>query len=140
MAATFDENNPRLSVDAAQLLADLPPRVARMETHIEYMRLDIAELKGGMKELRTELKSEVGELRTELKSEMGGLRTELKSEVAELRTEFKSEMGGLRTEFKSEVASLRTQMETKFLWFIGIMIAHFGGILAVMAHGFRWIG
>jgi hypothetical protein len=58
MVVTVDENSPRLSVDAAQLLADLPPRVARMETHIEYMRLDIAELKGGMKDLRTELRTD----------------------------------------------------------------------------------
>jgi chromosome segregation ATPase len=76
MVATIDENTPRLSVDAAQLLADLPPRVARMETHIEYMRLDIAELKAGQKELRTELRSEVAGLRTELKSELAGLRAQ----------------------------------------------------------------
>jgi hypothetical protein len=69
MVATVDENTPRLSVDAAQLLADLPPRVARMETHIEYMRLDIAELKAGQKELRTELKSEVAGLRKELRTD-----------------------------------------------------------------------
>ena len=67
MAATVDENNPRLSVDAAQLLADLPPRVSRIETHIEYIRLDIAELKAGQKELRTELKSEVAGLRTDFR-------------------------------------------------------------------------
>jgi hypothetical protein len=114
MVATVDENTPRLSIDAAQLLADLPPRVARMETHIEYMRLDIAELKAGQKDLRTELKSEIGELRGEIKEVRAVMR-------ADFLTLLRLMIGGF--------GALAT-----------LMIAGFGSLLGVMATSIHLIG
>nr|VFK08718.1 MAG: Protein of unknown function (DUF1640) [Candidatus Kentron sp. LPFa]VFK25830.1 MAG: Protein of unknown function (DUF1640) [Candidatus Kentron sp. LPFa]VFK65953.1 MAG: Protein of unknown function (DUF1640) [Candidatus Kentron sp. UNK]VFK70593.1 MAG: Protein of unknown function (DUF1640) [Candidatus Kentron sp. UNK] len=94
---------------------DIPERQA--EAHAEVMEevlssateglatnADIQDVRGEMRELRSELKGEMLELRNELKGEMLGLRNELKGEVLELRSEIR--------EVRSEVHALDSKMDS----------------------------
>ncbi|GAL29685.1 hypothetical protein JCM19239_6033 [Vibrio variabilis] len=55
-------------------------RVAKLESDVEYIKKDIADIKLGMSEMRVELKSDISELRTELKGDIGEIRTHQRSD------------------------------------------------------------
>jgi chromosome segregation ATPase len=120
MAANLDEN-PHLSAETARLLLDIPPRVARIETHIEYMRGDIAELKGDVKELRAELKSDIKDVR----SDFNELRAEIRTEIKDVRAEIKD---------------VRAEARTDFRLLFSALIAVALGLAGLMAKGFHWVG
>lgn len=42
-------------------------------------------------------------------------------------------------EIKTDVKSLSVKVDSNFRWLIGTMIGFGMGILAVMAHGFKWL-
>jgi len=82
----------------------------------------------------------------DLVSELRGLRQDFREDIRELR----GEIGGLRQEMRDEIGGLRKDLRDDFRLLIGrqdrqfyillsIMLAGFGGMLATMAHGFKWI-
>ncbi len=130
MVATIDENS-RPGVGAFN-----PERFGKLESDVEYIKRDVAELNDQVKELRAETTAEFKSVRAETTAEFKSLR-------AEMTAEFKS----LRAEMTTEFKSLRAEARTDFRWLIslllgliGLMLAGFGGILTAMAKGFHWIG
>ena len=81
-------------------------------------KIDIAEVRTEIAELRTELKTEIAELRTELKTDIAGVRTELKTDIAGVRTE----IAELRTDLKAEIAQTSNRTVYILGGLIGILI------------------
>lgn len=52
----------------------LEPRVARLEASVGHIERDVANIHGGLKDIRTEIKAEIRDFRTEIKSEVKELR------------------------------------------------------------------
>lgn len=108
MAETPDE-----TALTERLLIDLPPRVARIETHIEYLRGDIAELKSAVIKLAD------------------AVPTEFKAVRAESAAEFKAVRAEMHAEFKFLLRLTIAMFGT-----LGTLMLGLGGM---MAHGFHWI-
>jgi septal ring factor EnvC (AmiA/AmiB activator) len=92
-------------------------------------KLDIAELKQEIADLRAELKQDIGALRAEFKQDNAGLRAEFKQDIADLRAELKQDIADL----KQDNASLRTEiaaLESRMLRWMG---AGFAATIAVLA-------
>jgi hypothetical protein len=106
-------------------------------------------LKIDIRELRSELKTDINGLRAEsssTKEELGGVKVE----IAKLRDELHSGLAAVRAELQTGLADVRAQMLsgddrlhrlidrtslTDRIW----MLMLIGAVLAVMAHGFKWI-
>ncbi len=126
MAADLDENL-RLSAETARILLDIPPRVARIETHIEYIRGDIAELKASVAGLRSDM---TGEFKS-VGADFNAVRAEAQGFREAMHTEFKS-VGAQFNAVRAEAQGFREAMHTEFK----LVYAEFKAVRAE-AQGFR---
>ena len=60
---------------------------------------------------------------------------EVRDGIGDLR----AEMRALRTDMQAGFAAQRAESRADYRWLLGIMLGGFGALLAVMAHGFRWL-
>ena len=104
-------------------------RVARLESNVEHIMVDVAEIKADIREMRTGFTTDMKELRGELKGEMNTLRSDLRSE-----------MNALRGELKGEMAEMRRDARTDFRLTFAALASVAIGLAAIMAKGFGWIG
>ena len=88
-------------------------------------KVDIAELKTEIADLKVELKTEIADLRVELKTEIADLRVELKTEIANL----KIEISVLRAELKTDIANLKVDMVR---WIVGAIAFNLLGTIGIM--------
>ena len=99
-------------------------------------RGDVQDVRGEIQEVRSELQ----EVRGELKEDIQNVRSELQN----VRNELKEDMQNVRGELKEDIQNVRIEMkamEIRLLkWQLGIMTAGFGGLVAIMAKGFGWLG
>ena len=122
---------------------------------IQEVRSELQEVRGELKEdiqnVRSELKEDIQNVRNELKediqnvrSELQNVRSELKEDMQNVRNELKEDMQNVRGELKEDIQNVRIEMkamEIRLLkWQLGIMTAGFGGLVAIMAKGFGWLG
>jgi predicted RNase H-like nuclease (RuvC/YqgF family) len=106
---------------------EVDERMVRLESDVAHMRSDISDIKTDIRELRAELKADSNGLRTEssaTKEVLGGVRFE----IANLRDEMRSGHERLHR------LIIRTSLLDR-IW----MLLLTGTMLAVMAHGFKWI-
>jgi hypothetical protein len=105
-------------------IPNLEPRVAVLEQIAHDL---VSELRGLRQDFRDDIK--------ELRGEIGGLRKEMRDEVGGLC----NEISGLRKDLRDDFRLLITRQDRQFYIVLTIMLAGFGGMLATMAHGFKWI-
>ena len=106
-------------------------------------RGDVQDVRGEIQEVRSELQ----EVRSELKEDIQNVRSELQNVRSELKEDMqnvRSELQNVRSELKEDIQNVRIEMkamEIRLLkWQLGIMTAGFGGLVAIMAKGFGWLG
>ncbi|MES2947522.1 MAG: hypothetical protein V4858_03175 [Pseudomonadota bacterium] len=92
-------------------------RVNKLETAVEHLQKDTAEIKGEIKDFRRETKGE----------------------FADLRREVKGEFSDLRRDSRADFTTTRSDMRTDFRVGFGATIAVALGLAAMMAKGFHWI-
>jgi outer membrane murein-binding lipoprotein Lpp len=95
-------------------------RISRLESDVSHMRGDIADLKTDVREMRKDIGV--------LKGDVAGLRGEMQAGDAALRLDMQKGFGELDKKLE------RTSLGDR-IW----MLITAAGILAVMAHGFKWI-
>jgi hypothetical protein len=113
-------------------------RLARLESDVAHIKSDISDAKTDIRGIRSELGSlntVVAALRdemhvsiAELRMSDDGLRLETRTGFAESSAEMKAEYASLHYEI------MRTSLSLK-IWMLSIA----GTLLAVMAHGFKWL-
>ena len=64
------------------------------------------DMRGEMRQMRTEVSSEIGQLRNEMRDEIGQLRTEM----GQLRADVRDEIGQLRTEVRSDLGQVKDRL------------------------------
>jgi len=99
-------------------------------TEISRVRLEVADLRTDMAELRAELRTDMAELRAELRTDMAELRAELKTDMAELRTdmvelrtELKTDNASLRAEFKADISEVHKAISNQTRWILVALLA-----------------
>lgn len=104
--------------------------------YIKKLNEDVAEVKGGLHELRVDVKT-LGE---KLDTKIDNVRAEIKGDIGSLRTEVKEDIGNLRAEVKAGETSLHNELynfrkETRLFarWAFGFMITMVIGFLGVIA-------
>jgi uncharacterized coiled-coil DUF342 family protein len=99
---------------------DVEERLLKLETDVAHIRVSVGELKGEIKDLRTEVKGEIRDL-----------RAEVSGEIKELR----NDMTALKDSLTGQIAALRVDMVMTKVW----MLCTSAAMLGVMARGFHWI-
>ena len=61
----------------------------------------------------------------------------VRAEVERVRADLKVDIEKIRAELKTDIATVKYDL---LKWQIGIALAGFGGLAAIMAKGFGWIG
>lgn len=79
---------------------------------INYVRNEIASMRGEISHVRSDLHTEIVNVRTELRSEISGVR----AEVASIRTELRADISGVRT----ELGAFKTQAHTDIMTLVGL--------------------
>ncbi|NHZ81661.1 hypothetical protein F2P44_20615 [Massilia sp. CCM 8695] len=85
---------------------DMEERVARLETDITAIKIDVAVIKAN-----GATKSDVAELRAEL-------QTEMRSGFAGIRAEMRAEIAGVRSEIRSAVSEAKSSI---IMWVAGLV-------------------
>ena len=108
------------------------------------LKEDIQNVRSELQNVRSELKEDIQNVRNELKEDIQNVRSELKEDMQNVRNELKEDMQNVRGELKEDIQNVRIEMkamEIRLLkWQLGIMTAGFGGLVAIMAKGFGWLG
>jgi hypothetical protein len=91
---------------------DVDERLVKLEPDVAHIRVGMGELKSEIKDLRGEVKD---------------LRTELKGDIKELRSDM--------TSLKDQMAGMRVDIVMTKVW----MLCTSAALLGVMARGFHWI-
>lgn len=108
--------------EAAALLSQFPTRDLDEPVTKEFVRAELAVLRG-----------EIHELRGELHSEVSGLRGELHSEVAGLRGELHTGLAGVRVEIAGLEARMNERFRQQTMWMAGTMLTGISVAAAVSA-------
>jgi chromosome segregation ATPase len=117
----------RLESDVGGLKTD----VSVLKTDVAHIKSDILDIKTDIREIRSELGSVsavVAALRDEMHVSDNGLHLEMRTGFAEQRSEMNDKHASLRHEM------MRTALSLK-IWVLCVS----GTLLAVMAHGFKWL-
>lgn len=108
----------------------------------ETVHRDLA-TKGDVMDTRLEIervRAEVEKVRADLKTDIESTR----AEVEKVRADLKVEIEKVRADLKVDIEKIRAEAEKNkydlLKWQIGIALAGFGGLAAIMAKGFGWIG
>lgn len=142
-----EERHVELESDVKHLQADVTDikgNVGRLQVDVGHLQADVTEIKSNVERLQADvghLQVNVGQLR----SDVGHLQTdvaEIKLDARQFRTEVLARFDKLTDRFEKlsdTVSDLRTQtirgdLQTR-IW----MLVLVGTVLAVMAHGFKWI-
>ena len=100
-------------------------------------KVDIRELRGDTKELRSELKADIEGLRAETKADIQKLRAETKADIQELSAELKVGLHEVRSEMAQMATNLRAEMallEHRLLTRLGGLIVVLLGLLFAALH------
>lgn len=85
-------------------------------------------------------KGDVMDTRLEIervRAEVERVRADLKVEIEKVRADLKTDIEKIRAELKTDIATVKYDL---LKWQIGIALAGFGGLAAIMAKGFGWLG
>ena len=115
----------------------------------ETVHRDLA-TKGDVMDTRLEIervRAEVEKVRAETEKVRADLKVDIEStraEVEKVRADLKVEIEKVRADLKVDIEKIRAEAEKNkydlLKWQIGIALAGFGGLAAIMAKGFGWIG
>ncbi len=95
-------------------------------------KVDIAELSGEIKEVRSDLSGEIKEVRGELKADIAELSGDIKAQGER----FDGEIKAIRTELSGEIKSVRTELIGKMnllYWMLGVTVA---GVMSLVVNTF----
>ena len=106
---------------------EVDARIVRLESDVAHIRSDISDIKSDIRELRAESSSHTEGLGS-IRVEIANLRDELHTGLADGRAEMHAGDERLHR------LIIRTSL-TDRIW----MLTLTGTMLAVMAHGFKWI-
>jgi uncharacterized coiled-coil DUF342 family protein len=117
---------------------EVDARIVRLESDVAHIRSDISDIKADIRELRAESSASKEGLAS-IRVEFANLRDEMHRGFAELRAEMQSGRAEDRAEMRAGDERLhrliiRTSL-TDRIWTLLLT----GTMLAVMAHGFKWI-
>ncbi len=130
-----------IRADLRDLRADLNVQRVDLRTEMQTLRTDLqsevqaqgADLRADMQTGFAAVRAEMHTQGTDLRGNMSQLRVDLHGDMSELRDNLRG--GELRIDFRAEMH----RQHTDFLWLLGIMLGGFAGLLAVIAHGFKWL-
>jgi len=122
------ESDRPSNVDTRLLEQQILARLGRLEHTLESLGTRGGGSSGdGMGPWQQSVENRLGQLDAHLldvRREIAGLRTDTRADITDLR---------------GDVGRLRSEMGMQFRWLLGVLVAVFGALLAVMAQGFGWI-
>ena len=128
---------------------DLATKGDVMDTRleIERVRAEVEKVRAETEKVRADLKVDIESTRAEVEKVRADLKTDIEStraEVEKVRADLKVEIEKVRADLKVDIEKIRAEAEKNkydlLKWQIGIALAGFGGLAAIMAKGFGWIG
>ena len=154
------ESEPEVS----EMDESLQKSVARLEADVEHIRTNVADIKIDLREINARLgkmDERIGQVDQRLTDRIDGVRQDLTGKIDGVRQDLTEKIDGLRKdlteklaeeirghrgETKSEFASgrggitsLRNEIWSVKVWALGLYLAQAGGLLFVMAKGFKWL-
>jgi DNA anti-recombination protein RmuC len=118
---------------------DVEPRVAKLESHFEYIRRDLDSIVIDLREFRSEMRDEFKAVRTDMQNEFKAVRTEIQNESKTIRTDMQNESKAIRTDMQSELKAVRTDMREDFRIMFASLVAVVLGMTGLLAKGFGWL-
>ena len=117
---------------------EVDERIVKLESNVAHMRSDTSDIKTDIRELRAESRANGGDLGG-IRVEIEKLRDELHTGLAAVRAELYHGLAELRAEMHSADERLHRLIIRTSLYDRIWMLSLTGTMLAVMAHGFKWI-
>jgi hypothetical protein len=91
----------------------------------DFLRAELAQLRG-------EMSASIAQLRSEVTSSIAQLRGEVTSSIGQLRGEVTSSIGQLRGETSSSIAQLETRLTWRIITLLGVQIALVGILVTIL--------
>ena len=116
-----------------------PQQAAILKEHGEHLRAALQPLlrfyeETAHRDLAT--KGDVMDTRLEIERVRAEVE-KVRAETEKVRADLKVDIEKIRAELKTDIATVKYDL---LKWQIGIALAGFGGLAAIMAKGFGWIG
>jgi chromosome segregation ATPase len=126
------------SMAVVELEEPVEDHVGKLESDVQHLQADVTEIKADARQFRSEVKSEFKEVYARFEK----IEADIKSRFEKAEADVKSRFDKVDARFErieQAIAELRTQMVRGDLKTRIWMLLSNGAVLAVMAHGFKWI-
>ena len=124
LARRWQEAAGDLSCMAEALVDEIEDPATGLVTR-DFLRAELAQLRG-------EMTSSIGQLRGEMTSSIAQLRGEMTSSIGQLRGEMTSSIGQLRGETTSAIAQLESRLTWRMITLLGVQIALVGILVTIL--------
>jgi ribosome-associated translation inhibitor RaiA len=123
---------------AVELEEVVEDRVGKLESDVQHLQADVTEIKADARQFRSEVLARFDKVESRSKSEFDKVYERFDKFEADIKSRFEK-VDARFERIEQAIAELRTQMVRGDLQTRIWMLLSNGTVLAVMAHGFKWI-
>lgn len=131
-------SEPRSARLAMDELSQLPVRVARLESDVEYIKKDVADIKVDIRRMDERMRG--FEERVSAKFDAVDAKFDrLNAKIDGNHASAADALDRVSTRFNDKIEALQREFSSAKIWALGLYIGLAASLLLVLAKGFKWI-
>jgi uncharacterized protein (UPF0335 family) len=136
------ESEPRSATLVMDELSQLPVRVARLESDVEYIKKDVADIKVDIRRMDDRMRGfeeRVNARFDGVDAKFDSLDQRLNAKIDGNRLLAEDAFNRLGKNLGDRIDALQQDLSSAKIWALGLYIGQAATLLLVMAKGFKWI-
>jgi predicted nuclease with TOPRIM domain len=124
-------------------------QMARLSSDVQHIQSDVADIKVSVRRVDDRLdalngrfdilRDKIDESRAENSARVYQLEEKLTAKIDGVHTDLTTKIDGVRTDLTTKIEAIKDKLNSMAIWAMTLYVGLAGGLLFVMAKGFKWI-